>query len=287
MDDQSICHYYVDEAGDPNIFGPKGRVLIGSEGCSKFFILGLLQVEDPDSLYCEFSSLRRRLLADPYFTGVPSMQLEAKKTAIAFHAKDDLPEVRKEVFSILTKRTDIRFFAILRDKDQLLSYIRQRNNVDPLYHYEPNELYDYLVRRLFRDRLHQHDCYQIYFARRGRSDRTEALKSALRTAQERFVKKFHQPALNPQVDVFPASSKDIAALQAVDYFLWSLQRLFERGEDRFVSLLWSSFRLVIDLDDNRFARYGAYYDQRHPLNYLAIKERKGYDGGDLNKTPEI
>jgi hypothetical protein len=40
-------------------------------------------------------------LADPYFKGVPSMQADAKKTALFFHAKDDLPEVRREVFRVL------------------------------------------------------------------------------------------------------------------------------------------------------------------------------------------
>jgi len=50
--------------------------------------------------------------------------------------------------------------------------------------------------------------------------------------------------------------------------------LFELGEDRFISLLWSSFRLVIDMDDTRFARYGTYYDKEKPLTFAAIDGRK-------------
>jgi hypothetical protein len=270
---QKICNYYVDEAGDPALFNNKGKVIIGSEGCSRFFMLGLLRVDDVPSLESEFRNLRSKLLADPYFSGVPSMQPEAKKTANAFHAKDDLPEVRREVFSLLMNRKDIRFFAIIRDKEKLLSYVRQRNSADSEYRYNPNELYDYLVRRLFRDRLHTFDSYKIHFARRGSSDRTESLKSALSAAEVRFAEKYPQHATESPVEVVPAYPKDFPALQAVDYFLWSVQRLFERGEDRYISLLWPSFRQVIDIDDTRIAGYGTYYDPKHPLNAAAIKDR--------------
>ncbi len=94
----SIRHYFVDEAGDGTLFNKRGRIIVGTEGCSRFFILGLLDVLGPESLAREMEELRARLLADPYFKGVPSMQPEAKKTALAFHAKDDVPEVRREVF---------------------------------------------------------------------------------------------------------------------------------------------------------------------------------------------
>ena len=40
----STRHYFVDEAGDSTLFDSKGRVLIGSEGCSRFFILGLVDI---------------------------------------------------------------------------------------------------------------------------------------------------------------------------------------------------------------------------------------------------
>ena len=236
-------------------------------------MLGLLQVDDPTSLDLELNSLRANLIADPYFKDVPSMQLKARKTALALHAKDDVPEVRKEVFSALMKRKDLRFFAIIRDKGELLSYVRQRNSADPEYKYRPNELYDYLIRRLFRDRLHTDGSYRIYFARRGNSARTEALKMALQAAQNRFAAKYHPPEVKSDIEVVPAYSKDFCGLQAVDYFLWALQRLFERGEDRYIGLLWPSFRLVIDMDDTRLAQYGVYYTQRHPINYAAIEWR--------------
>jgi len=77
----SVRHYFVDEAGDGTLFNRRGRIIVGTGGCSRFFILGLLDVSDPESLAREMEELRAHLLADPYFKGVPSMQPEAKKNA--------------------------------------------------------------------------------------------------------------------------------------------------------------------------------------------------------------
>jgi hypothetical protein len=273
MTDATARHYYVDEAGDGTIFNAKGLVIIGNEGCSKFFILGLLDVANPSGLEEELGSLKRSLIDDPYFRGVPSMQAETRKTAICFHAKDDLPEIRREVFRVLSKHT-LEFFAIVRDKSKVLEYVRKRNEVDGAYRYNPTELYDYLVRQLFRDRLHQHDVYDIYFARRGKSDRTAALKIALETARSRFSEKWGRVS-SATIRPVACYSRESAGLQAADYFLWALQRFYERGEERYLEYLWPSFRLVRDLDDTRRYRYGQYYTQKKPLTLAAIKKSPG------------
>ena len=62
-------------------------------------------------------------------------------------------------------------------------------------------------------------------------------------------------------------------LQAVDYFLWALQRLYNRQEDRFIRLLWDKVSLVQDVDDTRRKQYGEYYRQRNPLTAEDIKKR--------------
>ena len=171
------------------LFNRKGKVLIGTEGCSRFFILGLMDIADTETLESDLKELRKQLLDDPYFSGVPSLKYEANKTALSFHAKDDLPEVRREVFLRLMKH-ELRFFAVVRDKSKVLDYVLQRNEGESDYRYNPNELYDYMVRRLFRDRLHKDDQYQIYFAKRGKSDRTEALLEALKNARKNFSTKW-------------------------------------------------------------------------------------------------
>jgi len=256
----TIRKYFVDEAGDGTLFDDQGRVIVGSQGCSYYFILGVLDIPDPDALNVEMENLRAQLLADPYFKKVPSMQPKEKKTALAFHAKDDLPEVRREVFALLP-HFEMRFLAVVRNKLRVVDYVRQRNEHDPAYHYHPNELYDYMVRVLFKNLLHKDDQYEVVFSKRGKQDRTDALKTALERARQRFMEQWGITSSAP-VNVYPKAPPESCGLQAVDYYLWVLQRFYERREDRYLELLWPSFRLVHDLDDTQKARYGVYYTQK-------------------------
>lgn len=267
-------HYFIDEGGDGTLFSRTGRVLIDTEGCSRFFILGLLHVSNPTELQRNFDELRAQLLSDPYFAKVPSMQTRSRKTAFSFHAKDDLPEVRKEVFALL-RSTQLRFYAIIADKWHVLKGARKRAERQPGYRYHPNELYENLIPRLFRERLHQSKDFYITFSKRGKSNRTAALRHALKIAQAQFAHK-HNLTNQSSLNVSELMSRHQAGLQAVDYFTWALQRLFERGEERYVQYLWDSFRFVQDIHDRRIAGYGAYYTQKAPLNAAAMKGRFEY-----------
>jgi hypothetical protein len=269
---KSIRHYFVDEAGDPILFNRRKQVVVGKEGCSSFFILGVLDIENPSVLADELQGLRARLLADPYFRGVPSMQAEERKTARAFHAKDDLPEIRREVFRILLTHK-MRFFAVVREKLSVLAYVRQRNERESEYRYNPNELYDSLIRRLFRDRLHQDEGYRVCFARRGSSDRTAALSAALERARANFARKWGILGDGP-IAIEARQPWESVGLQAADYFLWALQRAYERGESRYIEYLRNLCSLVHDVDDTRGAKYGVYYSRKRPLTLAAIQRRK-------------
>jgi Protein of unknown function (DUF3800) len=259
----AVRRYFVDEAGDATLFNGKGRVLLGEPGCSRFFMLGVLEVANPAALAAELAALRQRLLADPYFREVPSLQPERRKTAVAFHAKDDLPEVRREVFQVLMQH-ELQFHAVVRDKRRVLDYVQRRNQVDERYRYQPNDLYDTLVSRLFKNRLHLAPEVEICFASRGNSDRSAALRLALTTARARFESQW-QREVTSQVDVIQRASASEPALQAADYFLWALQRHYERGESRFARLIWPKVGVVQAIDETELAPYGVYYTKKKPL----------------------
>jgi len=264
-----IRHYFVDEAGDANLFTRKGRLRFGEEGCSRYFILGILDVPEPERITQELDAIRAQILADPYFKNVPSLGPEGRKTALAFHAKDDVPEVRREVFSYLGKQK-FRFFAAVRDKEAVADYAIQRRERERGYRYQPNELYDFMVRALFQSLLHKDDGYEIHFSKRGAQNRTAALRAALEIAREKFTRRWgiHSVAtLNVMAETPPQSG----GLQAVDYYLWALQRFYERREDRFLEFLWPQFNLVHDLDDKRGHPYGSYYTQKKPLKLAALE----------------
>jgi len=73
----------------------------------------------------------------------------------------------------------------------------------------------------------------------------------------------------------PAYPSEYAGLQVIDYYLWALQRLFERGEDRFFNLVAKDYRLVMDLDDKRNKPYGEWYSDANPLELKKIKPAAG------------
>ena len=66
--------------------------------------------------------------------------------------------------------------------------------------------------------------------------------------------------------------KYYAGLQAVDYFLWALQRFYERGEERYVQLIWPQTTMVCDLDAEPLeparkgdTKRGVTYNETRPL----------------------
>lgn len=268
--EKSVIHYFVDEAGDPTLFNCKGQLIIGNDGCSRYFMLGKLDIDEPETLAEELNALRRELLADPYFKSVPSMQPENRKTALAFHAKDDVAEVRREVYSLLRKKR-VRFYAVVRDKSNLATFVQQQNVRDASYRYSQNEQYDILVKELFSKLHHMADDVRICFAMRGNKSRNAAFRTALEQAAAAFARSFGftHPAKN---DVLSSIPPNCVGLQAIDYYLWALQRFYERGEERFLDLIWPQVGEIHDLDRLENGRRGVFYTKQKPLNLAAFKK---------------
>ena len=252
---------FVDEAGDPTLFGRKrgSGPIVGNSGCSNFFIMGKLEVADPDELADKMTSLRRKLLADPYFAGVESFKPERRKTALGLHANDDLPEVRRELMKLLREEAGkLRFHAVVADKHKLAAHEVKRRLEDPKARFNPNSLYDDLIRSLF-GKLHRiADEYHVRIARRGKSDRNTALRQALDHAENDFERKFgfrRADADDWKIEISDPH-RDVC-LQAVDYFLWAVQRFYEPRthpgtgeiihEDRFLKMLWPQIGELHDL----------------------------------------
>ncbi len=264
----NLSNYFVDEAGDLTLFSKNGKIIVGSEGVSKTFMVGVASIPEPNQVKTELKMLREHLITDPYFSGVPSFQQSTGKTAKFFHAKDDLPEVRREVFKVLPKFGAKIFVVLIRKAEfaenaqKLFITLRKKIN--------PNDVYDELIKRLFRNLLHKSESNVIYFALRGKSARSEALSSAIQKAKRNFeyatkIKSDKSVVIN---SAFP---HEVAGLQVIDYYLWALQRLIERGEDRFFNLLHKDYRIIMDLDDKRNKAYGEWYSDSNPLTLKKIK----------------
>ena len=264
------------------MFAKGGKVVVATDGCSRFFIEGKLECRDVDALAADLSRLRAELLADPYFKGVPSLDPARQRTAVNFHAKDDPAEVRFLVLKLLA-RHELRFVAVVRDKLKLLDYATQRRRIDPTYRYNPNghELYDELTRRLF-SRLHGYGEHRVVFAQRGHKPRTRAFMDAIAHEDQALegVMGLKRPKPTEVVCAFP---KDHAGLQAVDYYLWALQRFYERGETRYLDYVWPQTLEIIDLDAPPQKKRGrardefVVFNKEHPLT---LESRAGVGNRD-------
>ncbi len=263
---------FIDEAGDPTLFNKKGQSLVGLEGCSSFFIVGKLEVNNPDALSQSLTTLHQEILTDPYFAGVPSFQPERQKTALLFHAKDDLPEVRYEVFKLLRAAgDDLRFHAVVCDKDALLLRETAKRLKNQRYRYKSDAIYDTLIQSLF-SKLHRiADEYAVCIAKRGKKDRNKAIKTALEAAERELEQEFGLSKGGEAVwRIIISDPKQTVCLQAVDYFLWGVQRFYERREDRFLNMLWPQIGEIHDLDFG--PPQGTFYTNKRPLT---IKDRFG------------
>ena len=44
----------------------------------------------------------------------------------------------------------------------------------------------------------------------------------------------------------------------MDYFLWALQRVYAKGDDRYLRFLWAKVGVIQDVDDRRRSQYGTW-----------------------------
>lgn len=264
--------FYVDEAGDGVLFGPKGRNRLNDADAPKFFMLGMVRCASDAEAAAALENLRKELLGHPLYASIYSLQSAEQKTARAFHGKDDHSDIRAKVFELLLT-LDFKFYAVVKDMRAVLRYVEGRNRMHADYRYHPNELYDLTVRMLFKQRIHTEDHYLITFARRGKSDRTGALMEQLERTRASFLAE-HDLNHQPELEILPAYPWEQPCLQIADYCLWALQRCYERHEARFLNALWPKVSLIHDVDNPHGKKYGTYMTRESsPPDPEKIKSR--------------
>jgi hypothetical protein len=255
-----VRHYFVDEAGDLTVFDSGGRSKVGHDGVSRCFLMGVAEIREPLMATARLEALRLELLRDPYFAHAPSLRVEYGKTARAFHAKDDLPEVRWRVFEQL-RRLDINVAVALRQKVAIERDARAGfESTGTKWHV--HDTYDGLVTQLFVGRFDHRCSHRTTFALRQKSSRNAALVRALERASAVVPH-------TPDFLVLSSQSSKSIGLQIVDYYLWTVQRLFERAEGRFFAGMAGQFEYVWDLDDTRLSEEGMRYEGTDALLKLA------------------
>jgi hypothetical protein len=255
--------YYLDESGDLNLFN-KRKKPVNNDGSSNFIMLGVLKIKE-QGFEEKFLTFREAVLTDPIFQTFPSIE----KTKRAFHAKDDHIAVKREVFNFI-KGLDLSVQVIIRRRSVLIDQaLSQFHNTGRKL--DEKQLYLDLVTRLFKNNLHKSQCFKIYFSHRSKTTEYKALKGALQRACDNFYKT-HNIRNKSTHEVICLQPSQEPGLQIIDYCLWALQRLYERKESVYFSLLQDKFKLIMDIDDKSNKPYGELYSAR---NVLCLSKLKG------------
>lgn len=250
--------FFVDESGDPTFYDRKGNLIVGQTGCSPILILGFIETQAPEAIRQAVLALHQEVINDPYFQDFPSIQ----KTAVAFHAKDDVPEIRYRFFKLISS-LDLRAqFIVARKVERVF-----RNN----FNAQETAFYDHLISLLFQNVLHRFENNYIYYAKRGSRDRQAPLQNAIQLGVKRFVAKWNvQPTSTFSVQAQTPAGEP--CLCVIDYMNWAVYRAFTRQEMRYYRAVEEKVDLLVDLYDT----------QNYPNNWYSHR-----NPFDINKTTPL
>lgn len=167
-------YIFVDESGDPTFYDRKGHLIVGSVGCSRVLLLGMIELNSPSLIRQSIIQKQEEITNDPFFASFPSIE----KTRKGFHAKDDIPEIRYEFYKLI-KTFDFKASFIVARK---IERVFQRN-----FSSNESEFYDHLITQLFNSRLHTHEQIFVYFSKRGSRDRQKPIMDAINKSIQTFV----------------------------------------------------------------------------------------------------
>lgn len=249
------CCFFVDESGDPTFYDRRGNLIVGQEGCSPILILGFIETQNPQIIRREVLALQREIVNEPYFQSFPSIQ----KTAVAFHAKDDVPEVKYRFFNLLATLDFKAQFIVARKIERVF-----RNN----FQAKETLFYDHLVSLLFQNVLHRYQKNCIYFSKRGSRDRQIPLSNAIQASINRFEQKWGV-SITTEINIQAQTPEGEPCLSVVDYMNWAVYRAFTRGQMGYYNTIADKVSLLVDLYDR--ANYpNNWYKRRNPFDAKKI-----------------
>jgi hypothetical protein len=188
--------------------------------------------------------LQKEVCADPYFKKIPSL----KKTATAFHANDDAPEIRYLFYRMLKDLDFQAQFIVARKIEKVFRNDFQANE---------NKFYDHLVTHAFRDVLHRYKYNYITYAVRGSRDRQLPIEQAISKAKGAFETMHGN--VDTTITIQPQSPKGEPCLSVIDYVAWALQRAYVRREMRYFDYISDKVRFIRDIYDFTVFPKNRYY----------------------------
>ncbi|HMH24544.1 MAG TPA: DUF3800 domain-containing protein [Puia sp.] len=260
-------HYFLDEAGDSTFYGKGKTPILGGEGVSGCFILGLLKINEPlDGIRKKVIDLQNQIAADPYYDKILSILKKKAAHGYYLHAKDDVPEVRKSAYELI-QRIDCSFEAVVARKLYYLYEHKHNGN--------QAEFYADLLSHLLKKRLWKYDRLVLNIAEQRRCTALNNLQKGLNKAMAYSKSRYLGRTNNYKVVFNVQKPTTEPLLNIADYLCWSIQRVFETGETRYYDYISNKISVVWDIYDFAGTRNGQnYYSKARRLTEAnCIKEK--------------
>lgn len=251
-------HRFLDETGDTTFHGRGGEIIVGEEGVSRSFGMGLVRIDRPlDEVRREIAALQTQVAEDPLLNTIPSVRKRVENRGFFFHACKDTPDVRSVLLRYLRDLPCEAEVVVARKIPALFEKQHQGRE---------DEFYADLLAHLIKTRLKRSGTLVLNVAERGSSTREKVLSHALELATSRAAKRWGDGEIQRRVVFNVQTPLTEPLLVVADYLSWAVQRVFEQGELRFYNYLAGKIRLVVDLyDREKYEGNRNYYDKRNPL----------------------
>ncbi len=243
--------FFVDESGDPTFYDHRGNYIVGQSGCSPILILGFITTHDPHTARKAILELQRNIIADRYFEHIPSIT----KTANAFHAKDDTPEVRYLFYKLLSSLNYKAQFIVARKIERVF-----RNN----FNSKETMFYDHLTSLLLQNCLHKCTNNYVYLSQRGSRDRQAPLANAIKRGIRRFEKQ-NKTSVVTNIQMQTQTPKGEPCLSIIDYMNWAVYRAYTKGEMRYYKFIEDKVSFLMDIYDHKKHPKNKYH-RKHPFD---------------------
>jgi hypothetical protein len=257
--DTTTTHRFLDEAGDTTFYGAGKKVIVGQQGVSLTFGLGMLKVEgDLHEVRRRITDLQRQIESDRYLNIIPSIKKKIDKGGFYLHATDDPPEVRQSAYKMIETIDCSLEMVVARKIPGIFS--AKHNNREA-------EFYADLLSHLLKNKLKSGHKYVLNVASRSNSTSNVNLLTALEKAYGRAEKWHQRNDLTSQVVFNVQTPRTEPLINLADYLCWAVQRVFEKGETRYYEFIGDKIALVADIYDRKKYRNNEnFYRKDHPLS---------------------
>ena len=258
-------YLFVDESGDPTFYARGGKCIVGEFGCSKVLILFFIESQNPHPIRKAVLTLQEQVLEDPYLTQIASVK---RKTAMAFHAKNDPPEVRHLFYKLIEGMDFKAQFIVARKIERVF---RER------YDCKEQKFYNDLVTQLMERVLHRYSHNEIIFSQRGSAQKRRLLEHAIWRARGRFEKHCGVDKDSTTFKVQAQTPRGDPCLSVIDYMNWAIFRAF-LGDARYYEFVRQKIsflqcRFLEELGDGPYSRKHPFDAKKAALLGLGSKER--------------